>query len=164
MCAAQTKSSPDQTEEPTFIPFNSDVFMEMNSANIKTLTKMSDVMMRGAATLNEELSRFASMRFGEDIEAQKSFMACRSPVEAFGVCSSFMQTTMKEYFEEVRTLSGIAAEITQASWTPIEEQTEEVLKATNGSGNGAVADSSSAPSPDSAGSSAKPSGAAAKKG
>ncbi len=139
MCAAQTKASTAPVEEPAFIPFNSDVFMEMNSANMKTLTRMSDVMMRGAATINEELSRFASMRLGEDIEAQKSLMSCRSPVEAFGLYSSFMQTTMREYFEEARTLSGIAAEITQETWTPIEEQAEEVFKATNGSGNGAAA-------------------------
>ena len=137
MCAAQTKVSAARAEEPAFTPFNSEVFMEMNSANIKTLTRMGDVMMRGAATFNEELGRFASMRFGEDIEAQKSFMACRSPVEAFSLYSSFMQTTMQEYFEEVRTLSGIAAEITQESWTPIEEQAEEVFKATNGSGDAA---------------------------
>ncbi|WP_282605639.1 phasin family protein [Pelagibius sp. Alg239-R121] len=138
MCAAQTKASAVEPQEPNFIPLNSEAFMEMNTANIKTLTKMSDVMMKGAATINEELSRFASMRIGEDVEAQKSFMACRSPVEAFEICSTFMQSTMREYFEEVRTLSGIAAEITQESWTPIEEQTEQVMKAGNGAGNGAA--------------------------
>ena len=159
MCAAQTKVSASKAEEPTFIPFNSEAMMEMNNANIKTLTKMSDVMMRGVATINEELSRFASMRFGEDVEAQKSFMACRSPVEAFSVCSSFMQTTMQEYFEEARTLSGIAAEITQESWTPIEEQTEEVMKAANGAGNGAAGTDAEAR----AGSSASKAGSSAAK-
>lgn len=157
MCAAQTKVSAARAEEPAFIPFNSEVFMEMNNANIKTLTRMGDVMMRGVATFNEELGRFASMRFGEDIEAQKSFMACRSPVEAFSLYSSFMQTTMQEYFEEVRTLSGIAAEITQESWTPIEEQAEEVFKATNGNGSGTAAGSEAAAT-------AKTASAAAKKG
>ncbi len=129
MSAAETKASTDKTEQANFIPFSSEALMEMNSANIQTFTKMSDVMMKGVATLNEEMSRFASMRFSEDMEAQKSFMACRSPVEAFNVCSSFMQSTMREYFEEVRTLSGIAAEISQQSMTPVEQQAEEVLKA-----------------------------------
>ncbi|TQV83376.1 phasin family protein [Denitrobaculum tricleocarpae] len=132
MCAAQAKESATKTEEPTFTPFSSEAIMEMNSANIQTFTKMSDVMMKGVATLNEEMSRFASMRFSEDMEAQKSFMACKSPIEAFSVCSSFMQSTMREYFEEVRTLTGIAAEISQQSLTPVEEQTEEILKAANG--------------------------------
>ncbi len=133
MCAAQTKTSASKSEQITFIPFNSEAIMELNSANIQTFNKMSDVMMKGMATLNEEMSRFASMRFGEDIEAQKSFMACKSPIEAFSVCSSFMQSSMREYFEEVRTLTGIAAEISQQSLTPVEEQTEEILKAANGS-------------------------------
>ena len=132
MCAAQAKASVRKSEEPTFTPFSSDAIMEMNSANIQTFTKMSDVMMKGMATLNEEMSRFASMRFNGDMEAQKSLMACRSPIEAFSVCSSFMQSTMREYFEEVRTLTGIAAEISQQSLTPVEEQAEEMLKATNG--------------------------------
>jgi hypothetical protein len=43
-----------------------------------------------------------------------------------------MQTTMREYFEEAKTLSGIAAEITQESWTPLEVRAEEIVKATNG--------------------------------
>ncbi len=133
MCAAQTKTSATKSEQTTFVPFSSEAIMEMNSANIQTFNKMSDVMMKGMATLNEEMSRFASMRFGEDMEAQKSFMACKTPIEAFSVCSSFMQSSMREYFEEVRTLTGIAAEISQQSLTPVEEQTEEILKAANGS-------------------------------
>lgn len=132
MCAAQTKSSATRSEEPAFIPLSSEAIVEMNSASIQTITKMSDVMMKGVATLNEEMSRFASMRFSEDMEAQKSFMACKSPIEAFSVCSTFMQSAMREYFEEVRTLSGIATEISQQSLTPVEEQTEEILKAANG--------------------------------
>lgn len=134
MCAAQAKASANKSEQLPFTPFSSEAIMEMNSANIQTLTKMSDVMMKGVATLNEEMSRFASTRFSEDMEAQKSFIACKSPVEAFSLCSSFMQSAMREYFEEVRTLTGIAAEISQQSLTPVEEQAEEILKAANGGG------------------------------
>jgi hypothetical protein len=106
--------------------------MAMNSENFKAMSKVSDVMMKGVASINEELSRFATKRLGEDVEAQKSFMTCKSPIEAFSLYSTFMQTTMREYFEEAKTLSGIAAEITQESWTPLEVRAEEIVKATNG--------------------------------
>jgi len=130
MCAAQTKSA--RSESPAFPPYNPEVMMAMNSENFKAISKVSDVMMKGVASINEELSRFATKRLGEDVEAQKSFMTCKSPIEAFSLYSTFMQTTMREYFEEAKTLSGIAAEITQESWTPLEVRAEEIVKATNG--------------------------------
>ena len=52
-----------------------------------------------------ESARFVTDRLHQDIQTQKSLLACRSPAELLEVQSEFFRTAMKQYAEEIARLS-----------------------------------------------------------
>lgn len=68
-------------------------------------------VLEGVGKLQQETSRFVIRRLEEDLDRQQQLLACRSPEDAWQVCSDAARQTVQDYTEEAGRLSEIAAEV-----------------------------------------------------
>jgi hypothetical protein len=93
----------------------------LNGAGIEAAFEAGEAMLRGAGSLSEELTRFASQRLQADLETGRSIMQSGNDwSQAFSVQSSFASEAMRDYLEEMTKITSLASRTTQEVWSPLQ--------------------------------------------
>ena len=101
--------------------------MNANGANLNALMKANEALWSGMAQIGQEMVQFASSRLKASVELSGSVMQCGDPHEAFRLECDHARTATQRYLDEASKLMGLAAEVSQRSWAPIEDLTKETL-------------------------------------
>jgi hypothetical protein len=113
-------------QQPTFAP-DLESLMDANGANLDAFMKASEALWAGMAQIGQEMVQFASSRLKENVELSGAIMQCGDPREAFRIECDHCRSATQRYLDEANKLMGLAAEVSQRSWAPIEVLTKETL-------------------------------------
>lgn len=81
---------------------------------VKAWMQFNHALLEGVGKLQQETSRFVIRRLEEDLDRQQQLLACRSPDDAWQICSDAVRQTVQDYTDEAGRLSEIAAEVQYA--------------------------------------------------
>ena len=101
--------------------------LDANGAGIQAFVQSSEAMWQGMASISQEMFRFATARMREGMDLSGSVMQCGDPREAFRIECDYARNATRQYLDETHKLLGIAAELSQRSWAPIEHLTKDTL-------------------------------------
>lgn len=94
--------------------------MAFSSANVEAMFKGGEAVLRGLVQINEELMSFTSRQFKEQVEGGRAIAQCGTWSEILDKQISIAQHATERCMAEAGKLAGIAAEVTAASWAPIQ--------------------------------------------
>jgi hypothetical protein len=124
--ARKTVDADNGGNQPAFAP-DLDSMMNANGANLNAIMKANEALWSGMAAIGQELMQFASARLKENVELSGAVMQCGNPSEAFRMECDHARTATQVYLDQASKLLGLAAEVSQRSWAPIEDATKETL-------------------------------------
>ena len=101
--------------------------MDANGANLNAFMKANEALWSGMAAIGQEMMQFASTRLKENVELSGSVMQCGDPREAFRMECDHARSATQCYLDEASKLMGLAADVSQRSWAPIEDLTKKTL-------------------------------------
>lgn len=101
--------------------------MALSSANVEALMKTGQAMLKGLAKLNEELAGFASTRLKEQVEGSRALAQCGNWSEALDKQMGLARTATEQYLTEASKLANLAAEVSVASWAPLQSYVQTTL-------------------------------------
>jgi len=117
--------TPASAPVPDFTPF-----VDANGANLAAFVKAGEAMWAGMTAIGQEMVQFASARMRDNMELSGTVLQCGDPGEAFRLECDYARNATRLYLDEASKLMGIAAEMSQRSWAPIEEVTKTTLSRT----------------------------------
>jgi hypothetical protein len=100
---------------------------EDNGATVSALVEAGNAIMESWMKLSRELVEFSSARWHEQIELSQRLLGCSDPSAAFDMQCEMARSASRQYFDEAAKLMGLAAEVAQASWAPLETRTKQAL-------------------------------------
>lgn len=104
-----------------------DPFAAFNGAAAETLARTCEACTNGAATMNAEVMRFLNTRLSRDIELGEAVTKCENWAGVINVQQEWARQATQDYFAEASKIMQLAAKLTQESWEPVYEQTNQVL-------------------------------------
>lgn len=72
---------------------------------------MNQSVLARLGDMQQEAVRFASQRLEEDLKGQRELVACRSPVEAAELYSTFLRKLVADYTQEAGKFAEIASDV-----------------------------------------------------
>lgn len=127
--AKDRKQDTDQTNraESLRTPPELSAILDANGAGVQAFVQSSEAMWQGMASMSQEMLRFATARMRDSMDLSGSVMQCGDPHEAFRIECDYARNATRQYLDETHKLLGLAAEMSQRSWAPIEQLTKETL-------------------------------------
>lgn len=110
---------------PVFDPAE---FLKIGNRNLEVATRATSAYLDGAARFNKELVEFFNNRARKDIQTAQDIMSARNSEQAYHCQAQFLNSTIRDYANESAKMLNIVAEAADASLTPVEERTGEVLQ------------------------------------
>ena len=84
--------------------------------------------------VNGELFRFFSQRLDHDRKTVQELSTCKSPQDAFGVWSAFMEKAATQYAEEMAALAGLYADQAREAMDNVSHEVDEIVKTSQNGG------------------------------
>jgi len=116
MTKPQARSLHQATEETA--ASMSDV-AEINGSLIKSYVDASQKILEGAVGLNREIMRFAGERMEADMAAMQQLTQCTNWPAFMNFQSSFAQSAVEAYQNEMTKLADLTSKATAATWEPL---------------------------------------------
>jgi len=105
--------------------------VDANGANLAAFVKTGEAMLAGMTAIGQEMMQFATARVRDSMALSGSVMQCGDPNEAFRLECDFARDATRQYLDEATKLFGLAADLSQRSWAPIEGLTKANLDRLN---------------------------------
>lgn len=105
--------------------------VDANGANLAAFVKAGEAMLAGMTAIGQEMMQFATARVRDSMALSGSVMQCGDPNEAFRLECDFARDATRQYLDEATKLFGLAADLSQRSWAPIEGLTKANLDRLN---------------------------------
>jgi len=104
---------------------------DANGANMAALVKAGEAMLAGMTAIGQEMMQFATARVRDSVALSGSVMQCGDPNEAFRLECDYARDATRQYLDEATKLFGLAADMSQRSWAPLEDLTKANLDRLN---------------------------------
>lgn len=104
-----------------------DPFAAFNGAAAESFVRTCEACTNGAATMNAEVLRFISTRLGRGVELGEAVSKCEGWAGVVNVQQDWARQATQDYFTEASKLVQLTAKLTQESWEPVYEQTNQML-------------------------------------
>ena len=123
-----SKKSMNHTTAPSTKPDDQMMALaEESGATVSALVEAGNAIVESWMRLSQELVEFSSARWHEQIELSQRLLGCNDPGAAFDMQCELARSASQQYFDEAAKLMGLAAEVAQASWAPLETRTKQAL-------------------------------------
>jgi len=99
--------------------------VSVNTATMDAFLRASEAVLKGMASLNEEVMSFADKRIRASIDTGQSLVKCSNFAEAMELQSEFARSATEDYMEEASKLLNLSAEVTKEGIAPWETQAKE---------------------------------------
>ncbi len=99
--------------------------VSVNTATMDAFLRASEAVLKGMASLNEEVMSFADKRMRASIDTSQSLVKCSNFAEAMELQSEFARSATEDYMEEASKLLNLSAEVTKEGIAPWEAQAKE---------------------------------------
>lgn len=83
--------------------------------------RMNAIMLKGTATLCEEMESFTKARLHHNVETERSMSRCKTAAEMMNLQRDFTRAAAEQYIDLSTKLMKLAAEVAQESLTPLQE-------------------------------------------
>lgn len=83
--------------------------------------RLNATLLKGTATLYEEMESFTKARLLHNIEAERSLSRCKTPAEAVNVQRDFTRAAAEQYIDLSAKIMKLMAEVAHESLTPLQE-------------------------------------------
>lgn len=125
----EMSGAPGEGAETRAFPlFDAAEFSKVGNRNLKVAAQASRACYKGGSKLGQEVMNFFGDRVRKDFDAAKHFFAAKSSEEAFHTHAAFIEETIRDYAEQASRVLHMTADIAHETLSPIEDQTEEVLR------------------------------------
>lgn len=110
-----------QTQAAVAMP-NFGALAEFNERAFEGTMKAQEAMIKGMATLSEEMFSFVQARLQEDIETYQALIhRCGSPGEVYDCQRRFAEKATSQYLDMATKLTSLASRIAGSAWGPLGE-------------------------------------------
>lgn len=97
----------------------------------ETFVQTCERCTNGAATVNAEMTSFINKRLTHDVEFGEAVIKCENWAGIINVQQEWARQAMEEYLAEATRLVELAAKLTEETWAPVYERTNQVLTELN---------------------------------
>lgn len=104
-----------------------DPIAAFNGAAAETVVRTCEACTSGAATMNAEVMGFINTRLTRDIELGEAVTKCENWAGVVDLQQEWARQATHDYFTEASKLVQLAVKLTQESWEPVYEQTNQML-------------------------------------
>ena len=97
----------------------------------ETFVRTCERCTNGAATVNTEVMSFINNRLSQDVDCGEAMINCENWAGILNVHQEWTRRAMQDYFAEAARLTQLAAKLTDETWQPVYEQTNQLLAELN---------------------------------
>lgn len=108
-----------------------DQFAALNGAAAETLARSCEACTRGAVTMGAEVLSFFNTRLTRDVELSQAVSQCENWAGVADLQQEWARQATQDYFSQASKLVQLAGKLTQESWEPIYEQSNEMFTELN---------------------------------
>lgn len=105
--------------------------VSVNNGTMDAFLRASEAVLRGVASLNEEVLSFADKRMRASIDTSQSLVKCSTFAEAMELQSRFARSATEDYLQEATKLLNLSASVTKegmAQWESHARETAAMFK------------------------------------
>jgi len=111
----------------TVAPQSADSLFATGDANLTAALRAGEAMLKGMATIQQEIAEYASAELKQGFSASESLRDCRDPAALFNLQCDLARQATQRFFDEAAKLMSLAARIGDECWQPFEERTKATL-------------------------------------
>jgi hypothetical protein len=97
------------------------VFLEAGDAAAAAALKAVEAMIKGMASLQQEIAEFAGAEVRHGLTASNALRDCRDPATLFSLQCDFARQATQRHLEEAGKLMSLTARVLGECWRPFEE-------------------------------------------
>lgn len=87
--------------------------VSVNNATMDAFLRASEAVLKGMASLNEEVISFADKRLRASFDTGQSLVKCSNIAEAMELQSDYAREATEDYLEEATKILNLSAEVTK---------------------------------------------------
>jgi len=120
--------SPAATMPGFATPMTFEPFVAVNQRGLSAALEVNDHILKRMAKVGSEVFQFVDRRLKHDLDTAKDLASCTTPQDAVTLYGQYVETTMRQYSEEISLLANLYSEQARETMEEVQQQARQTIE------------------------------------